>query len=100
MALAQASLSRMIPDIATVIGWHSCDHTGPVFEGDLLSSTHTLIAEQAVAGGRLRAFRTIVRAHRGDDVVDVLDWVPLDLLPLTALHALQRAATRRSHRPL
>ena len=46
-------------------------------EGDLLSSTHTLIAEQPVASGRLRAFRTIVRAHRGDDVADVLDWVPL-----------------------
>lgn len=77
VALAQASLSRMLPDIATVVGWHSCDHTGPVFEGDLLSSTHSLIAEQPVAGGRLRAFRTIVRAHRGDDVADVLDWVPL-----------------------
>jgi len=77
VALAQASLSRLIPDIATVIGWHSCDHTGPVFEGDLLSCSHTLVDERTVSGGRLRALRTTVRAHRGDDIADVLDWVPL-----------------------
>ena len=46
VGLAQASLSRVLPGMATVVGWHLCDHTGPAFEGDLLSFRHTLLDVQ------------------------------------------------------
>src|SRR6201992_2556215 len=36
LALAQAS--KLLPNLATVLGWQSCDHTGPVHEGDTLYS--------------------------------------------------------------
>ena len=36
LALAQAS--KLLPNLATVLGWQSCDHTAPVYEGDTLYS--------------------------------------------------------------
>lgn len=36
LALAQAC--RLLPDLVTVLGWQSCDHTGPVYEDDTLYS--------------------------------------------------------------
>ena len=36
LALAQAT--RLLPNLVTVLGWQSCDHTGPVHEGDTLYS--------------------------------------------------------------
>jgi len=77
VALAQASLSRLVPGIAWVIGWHNCDHTAAVFEQDLLSFDHSLVADEPVGAGRLRAFRVVVRAHRNEGPVDVLDWTPV-----------------------
>ena len=75
IGLAQASLVRRMPGTATVLGWQSCDHPAPVFEDDVLSCRHTLLDEQSVAGGRLRAVRTEVSAERdGGDVGPVLDW--------------------------
>ena len=75
LALAQAS--RLLPNLATVLGWQSCDHTGPVYEGDTLySELHVESAEPteprrragvAVAG--LRGQRLGGRARR-----QVLDW--------------------------
>lgn len=77
VALAQASLTRVLPGLATVIGWHTCDHTGPVFEGDLLSFSHTLVDEMNAGTGRVRAVRVEVIAHRDDGDVTVLDWTPI-----------------------
>jgi acyl dehydratase len=75
LALAQAS--RLLPNIATVLGWQSCDHTGPVHEGDTLYSR--LHIEDAVPrsdgrGGTLH-LRSLVFAA-ADDGPDpqVLDW--------------------------
>lgn len=78
VALAQASLSRLFPEIASIVGWQTCDHTGPVFEGDLLSFQHTPIRETCFGTGRLVAFQVKVLAHRdGTEPVEVLDWVPV-----------------------
>ena len=77
VALAQASLSRVLPGLVTVVGWHTCDHTAPVFEGDVLSFRHTVTEELAVAGGRLRAVRVVARAHRDAEAIDVLHWMPV-----------------------
>jgi len=82
IGLAQASLHRMIPNAATVIGWHSCDHISPVFEDDVLSVSATLEQARACGPGRLLAFRVAVDAERdGDEPVAVLDWQPVLYAP-------------------
>ena len=30
----------MLPNLATVLGWVSCDHTGPVHEGDTFTASY------------------------------------------------------------
>ena len=65
--------------MATVLGWLSCDHTGPVFEGDVLATTTELVEEHAVDGGRLLAFRLTVAADREGEQIDVLDYRPVVL---------------------
>jgi acyl dehydratase len=73
LALAQAT--RLLPNLVTVLGWQSCDHTGPVYEGDTLFSE--LHVEGAVPrpdgrGGVLR-LRSLVHAA-GEPDRQVLDW--------------------------
>jgi len=74
LALAQAS--KLLPNLATVLGWQSCDHTGPVFEGDTLySELHIESAEQTDGGGIL-GLRSVVYAFSDnpDEPRQVLDW--------------------------
>lgn len=52
-ALAQASLTRILPGLAHIVSWDGCDHVGPAFEGDMLEFTHTLVEQQALGSGRL-----------------------------------------------
>jgi acyl dehydratase len=81
-ALAQASLSRLLPGLATVVAWDGCDHLGPAFEGDLLEFRHTPVDELVVGSGRL--IRLAVRAApitddgRGEDI---LAWSPIVVAP-------------------
>ncbi|MEV5647098.1 MaoC family dehydratase [Nocardia sp. NPDC052254] len=74
LALAQAC--RALPNLVTVLGWRSCDHTGPVHEGDTLTSTlHVDAADSLPAGGGVLELRSRVHAHRGNDApAPVLDW--------------------------
>lgn len=82
VGLAQAGLVRLFPTAATVVGWHLCDHTGPVFEDDVVDVSATLDAAHPVVNGRLLAFTVIVQAERGGaDPVQVLDWRPIVLAP-------------------
>jgi len=75
IALALAQLTRTLPDLITVAGWHSCDHTGPVREGDTLVSAISVDDVAATDGGE-RALtlriRTSARRESGHD--PVLDW--------------------------
>lgn len=75
LALAQAS--RLLPNLATVLGWQSCDHTGPVHEGDTLySELHVESAEPTARGGVL-GLRSVVYAvgqSGGEADRPVLDW--------------------------
>ncbi|OQZ89278.1 acyl dehydratase [Mycobacterium alsense] len=75
LALAQAS--RLLPNLVTVLGWESCDHTGPVREGDTLySELHVESARPADRGGVL-GLRSVVYAVRETaEAPDrpVLDW--------------------------
>ncbi|ORV54125.1 acyl dehydratase [Mycolicibacter engbaekii] len=67
LALAQAS--RLLPNLVTVLGWHSCDHTAPVHEGDTLYSE--LHVESAC--DNLLELRSLVYAA-GEPDRQVLDW--------------------------
>jgi acyl dehydratase len=75
LALAQAN--RLLPNLVTILGWQSCDHTGPVYEGDTLySELHVESAEER-AGGGLLELRSVVYAVGGSaEQPDrpVLDW--------------------------
>ncbi|OBK74702.1 MaoC family dehydratase [Mycobacterium sp. 1274761.0] len=77
IGLAFAQVTRLLPNIATILGWESCDHTGPVHEGDTLySEVHVDGAEPLPAGrGGVLKLRSIVYAV-GDGTADrpVLDW--------------------------
>lgn len=77
LALAQAG--RLIPNLATVVGWESCDHTGPVHENDTLYSELTVEDAQPLPDGRggLLRLRSVVYAvadSDGDADRQVLDW--------------------------
>jgi acyl dehydratase len=76
IGLAAAQLTRALPDLATIVAWHGCDHLAPVFEGDTLSSTVDLERKQPLpGGGGLVHLRSRVRARREDgETADVLDW--------------------------
>jgi len=80
--LAQASLTRMLPGLATVVAWDGCDHVGPAFEGDLLEFRHTLVDELAAGSGRLLRF-DVIGAKLADDAepTDILRWVPIVWAP-------------------
>jgi len=71
IALAAAQAARALPGLVTVLGWHSADHTAPVFEGDTLRSRLELERrEELPHGGGLAHLRSIVSNADGE----VLDW--------------------------
>ena len=90
VGLAQASLSRVLAGMATVVGWHQCDHTGPAFEDDQLSFRHTLLDVKPARGGRAFAVQVEGFAQRpetvglpitGSDGNKVLDWTLIAAAP-------------------
>ena len=81
VGLAQASLSRVLPGVATVVGWHGCDHTGPAFEGDQVSFRHTLLDVMPAGGGRVFAVQVEGFAHRSDEPDHILDWTVIAAAP-------------------
>ena len=81
VGLAQASLSRVLPGLATVVGWHGCDHPGPAFEGDQLSFRHTLLDVMPAASGRAFAVHVEGFAHRSTEPDKILDWTVIAAAP-------------------
>lgn len=80
LALAQAC--RALPSVLTVLGWHSCDHLGPVREGDTLSSEIEVgVTHPLPGGGGALDLRSRVTAHRPDGDTPVLDWSYTVLVP-------------------
>jgi len=77
IGIAAAQLNRVLPDLLTILGWQSCDHLGPVFEGDTLRSKVELEGRDPLVGGgsllRLRS-RVVARGEPGDEEREVLDW--------------------------
>jgi len=78
LALAQAT--RLLPNLATVLGWQSCDHTGPVHEGDTLYSELHVESAAPTAHGGVLGLRSLVYAagdggsDAGEPDRPVLDW--------------------------
>jgi len=80
IAVAAAHATRALPNLLTILAWHGCEHTGPVFEGDVLATQLTL---EAVHPLELRDdtcalldLRAVVHADRAgaEGPVQVLDW--------------------------
>ncbi|NMM91496.1 acyl dehydratase [Rhodococcus sp. SRB_17] len=73
IALAQAT--RALPNMVTVLGWHSCDHTGPVHEGDTLTSELHVESSTPLEQGTALELRSLVFAHNASAAdAPVLDW--------------------------
>jgi acyl dehydratase len=82
ISMAAAQLIRALPNLVTIIAWHSCDHLAPVFEGDILRSQVTIGNKYRMLAGGLVDLQVEVYAERGDEGPDaeddqqvkVLDW--------------------------
>lgn len=73
IALGQAT--RALPNIVTVLGWTSCDHTGPVAEGDTLTSELHVEGADDLGDGGVLHLRSLVHAHNATaSGTPVLDW--------------------------
>ncbi|MDT0203167.1 MaoC family dehydratase [Nocardioides sp. AE5] len=51
IGLALHHLTRALPNVVTVAGWHGCDHHGPVHEGDSLRSVVEVESLHPLEGG-------------------------------------------------
>jgi acyl dehydratase len=74
LALAQAT--RLLPNLATVLGWQSCDHTAPVYEDDTLYSELRIDSAEPTDNGGVLGLRSLVYAvsESLDEPRQVLDW--------------------------
>jgi len=84
--LAQASLTRMLPGLATIVAWDGCDHVGPAYEGDLIEFRHTPVERVAAGTGRLTRFQVIGTkvadgATGPTEPVEILRWTPITWSP-------------------
>jgi acyl dehydratase len=74
IGLAAAQAARALPNLVTIVAWHSCDHLAPVREGDTLRSSIELEQTETLSSGGLVHLRSRVRADREGGAEDVLDW--------------------------
>ena len=76
IGIALGHVTRVLPDLVTVVGWRSCDHLAPVYENDIL---HSRVAVESIdpleQGGALVGLRVQTTATRADTPSgEVLDW--------------------------
>lgn len=77
IAIAAAHATRALPELVTIVAWHRCDHTGPVFAGDILSTELAVgTVHPLERGGALVDLEAVVHADRGDGEQPerILDW--------------------------
>jgi acyl dehydratase len=81
IGIAAGHLTRTLPNIATILAWHSCDHSGPVDEGDvLITRVEVEGVERLSSGGSVAHLRCRVHARDAGAGREVLDWRPVVLL--------------------
>ena len=79
ISMACAQVSRALPGIVAIPAWHSCVHTAPVLEGDMLRTEVSVVRKVPLPDGSgictLRAL-TFASSDPGADDQDhqVLDW--------------------------
>ena len=83
IGIAAAHVTRVLPDLATILAWHSCDHLGPTFGGDVLHTSVAIEEVEPLPDGGLVTIRARVSATagRGEERREVLDWRLVGLLP-------------------
>ena len=82
IGIAAARVTRMLPDVATILAWESCDHLGPSFEGDRLHSRMQITGLEPLADGGLVNLRVRCTATGADERPrEVLDWRLIALMP-------------------
>jgi acyl dehydratase len=64
ISLAGAAATRALPNLVTILGWRSCEHTGPVFEGDVLRTEITVDAAHPLTQGGMVDLHALVWADR------------------------------------
>jgi acyl dehydratase len=75
IGLALAHATRLLPNVATVLGWQSCDHTAPVYEGDTLFSELRIDSAEPTDNGGVLGLRSLVYAVSDPEPPrQVLDW--------------------------
>lgn len=78
IGIALQHAGRALPNLVTVVAWRSCDHLGPVFEGDVLRSAVTVDAVDPLPGGCGSSLELHVEtvAEQVEDAAPrpVLDW--------------------------
>ncbi|MEX2489956.1 MAG: MaoC family dehydratase [Pseudomonadales bacterium] len=80
IAMAAAQLSRALPGLVTLLAWYRCDHTGPVFEQDILRSIITVEQKTELETGGIVDMKVEVYATRGSEApeagkdIKILDW--------------------------
>jgi acyl dehydratase len=87
ISMASAQIVRALPNLVTLLAWRSCDHTEPVFEGDVLRTEFSIDAKHALtSSGGLVDLHAVVHAARGDQAptpgadATVLDWRVIGLM--------------------
>jgi len=87
ISLAGAAATRALPNLVTILAWRSCDHTGPVFEGDVLRTEVTVEAvhpltlggstslPRGAQSGMVDLHALVWASRAGEDAEQpVLDW--------------------------
>ena len=74
VGVAASQASRALPSMLAILGWHSCDHLGPVREGDTLRTTLDIERLEPLADGGLAHVGASVTADRAAGPEKVLDW--------------------------
>jgi 2-methylfumaryl-CoA hydratase len=78
ISMAAAQLSRILPNMVTIVGWFHCDHVAPVFEQDILRTQVTLDEKHAITNGGIVYLHVETYALRdlSDPTAEtkVLDW--------------------------
>ena len=82
IGIAAAHVLRVVPDLATILAWESCDHIGPTFEGDRLQSCVEVTRSRPLAdGGLVHLGVTTTATGDGGRPRDVLNWRLVGLMP-------------------
>ncbi len=68
VAIAFAQVTRLLPQLVTLLAWDACDHTAPVHEGDRVRTEVEVLAVEPLPAGSLVRLHAECFAARATDV--------------------------------